>query len=523
MIQYSVKTNKEIYHGNLSLDHLHLNLDLNDEMIEKASLIVPVDICDNEKIFMNGFQTWTECKEYSKNDKIRGLHKVPKFLVDQYSFDRYGDYHFVDYPYKKGIIHGFTYCYFRNGDQIRFFGSLNERTGYTMFQYNSNTSTLLIEKDCAGILVKDEYDVFDLVYLEGSEKEVFDQYFDLLQIKPRTNKKLYGYSSWYNRYQDINEECCLKDLEHCTTIFQQGDLFQIDDGWEPFIGDWLQEDTKKFPHGMKYMVDQIHEKGLKAGLWLAPFVAEEKSELFNNHPDWFLKVDGQPWKNGCNWSGFYSLDIQNPEVIDYITKVFDRVIHEWGFDLVKLDFLYGGAPYGTKEITRAGLMFQGIDLLRELCEEKMILGCGVPSCIGWGVFDYCRISCDVSLDWNDVWYMRMFHRERTSTKYAIQNIVSRHQWNQRAYGSDPDVFFLRSENIKLSTKQKEDLALLDAVCGNVFLTSDDPGNYTQEMIDQYKYYRNISENSELFSVYQDNHKVYLLYRMNNEIRKEVLF
>ena len=54
--------------------------------------------------------------------------------------------------------------------------------------------------------------------------------------------------------------------------------------------------------------------------------------------------------------------------------------------------------------------------------------------------DYCRVSCDVGLDWDDVWYMRLFHRERVSTKQAINNTVFRRQLNGRAYGSDPDVF-----------------------------------------------------------------------------------
>ena len=35
-----------------------------------------------------------------------------------------------------------------------------------------------------------------------------------------------------------------------------------------------------------------------------------------------------------------------------------------------------------------------------------------------GLVDYCRVSCDVGLDWDDVWYMRLLHRERVSTKQA---------------------------------------------------------------------------------------------------------
>ena len=136
-------------------------------------------------------------------------------------------------------------------------------------------------------------------------------------------------------------------------------------------------------------------------------------------------------------------------------------------------------------------MYRAMRFLRELCGEKAILGCGVPVMPAFGLVEYCRISCDVSLDWNDVPYMRLIHRERTSTRNAIHNIISRRQLNRRAYLSDPDVFFLRSENTKLTTEQKDDLVTLDALFGDVFLTSDDPGNYTEEMKQKYREFRKL--------------------------------
>ncbi len=92
-------------------------------------------------------------------------------------------------------------------------------------------------------------------------------------------------------------------------------------------------------------------------------------------------------------------------------------------------------------------------LLRSWCGDKLILGCGVPVMPAFGIVDYCRVGCDVGLDWDDVWYMRLFHRERVSTKQSIGNTIFRRQLNRRAYGSDPDVFFLREENCKLTAQQ----------------------------------------------------------------------
>lgn len=108
---------------------------------------------------------------------------------------------------------------------------------------------------------------------------MFDGWFQAMGIKPRTEKKLAGYSSWYNRYQDITEDTIREDLTGCRSLLCLGDLFQIDDGWEPKVGDWLETDAQKFPHGLKGMVEEIHAAGFQAGLWLAPFVCEKDSAL----------------------------------------------------------------------------------------------------------------------------------------------------------------------------------------------------------------------------------------------------
>ncbi|MBE6118699.1 MAG: alpha-galactosidase [Erysipelotrichaceae bacterium] len=456
-----------------------------------ASLDLPT--AEDEHIFMNGYQTWTYCPEYTKNDRIRGVHGLPKAAVDKFSLDRYGDYHFVKYPYKKGILHGFSYCWFRDKYRYLLIASLDETPGYTQFTYDASQGKLYLKRDCSGIACAGDFHAFDLVCLEGTEDEVFDEWFRLLGVKPIRNVPLRGYSSWYNRYENIDSEAIANDLAGCRKILSVNDLFQIDDGWEPAVGDWLKADTEKFPGGMKREVERIHEAGFQAGIWVAPFVAEEESETFRKHPDWFVRVNGQPWKLGCNWSGFYGLDIDHPEVRKYLEKVFRRIFDEWGFDLVKLDFLYGAAAFGTRKESRAARMIRAMKWLREMCGDHAIIGCGVPVMPAFGLVDYCRISCDVTLDWNDKLYMQIVHRERPSTKQAVGNIISRRQLNGRAYLSDPDVFFLREENCKLTEEEKTELAKLDALLGGAWLTSDDPGSYTPEMRRNYWLIRRYTE------------------------------
>lgn len=500
---------------------LHLSADLPAGTLKAVRAELPWKMEADERLFMNGYQTWTYSPELNRNGKLRGTDHIPGFLRKKYAFDRYGDYHFVPYGHHNGQSHGFSYCYFRKGGQFQLVASLDEKPGYTILRYDSRKALLTLERDCAGVEHPGgSVALFDLFFAEGGETEVFDGWFQAMGIKPRTEKKLAGYSSWYNRYQDITEDTIREDLTGCRSLLCPGDLFQIDDGWEPKVGDWLETDAQKFPHGLKGMVQEIHASGFQAGLWLAPFVCEKDSALFLQHPDWLLKVDGKPWCCGSNWSSFYALDIDNPAVLDYLRRVFDRVLNDWGFDLVKLDFLYGAAPFGNAHESRAARMRRAMELLRSWCGQKAILGCGVPVMPAFGLVDYCRVSCDVSLDWDDVWYMRLFHRERVSTKQAINNTVFRRQLNGRAYGSDPDVFFLREENCKLTAEQKRTLATVNALLGNVFLTSDMPSHYTDAQRDEYRRLRRLFEHAKQVEVETENGVITIRYSLD-EKRQEL--
>lgn len=460
---------------------LHLRPELPEGKILSAQAEVSLPCGAEERIFMNGFQSWSYCPEYTTTDKIRGLRHLPKPLVRYFGLERYGDVYFVDYPEKPGITHGVSYGYLRDESNYRLFASLDERPGYTLFFYDANRGKLTIRRDCAGIRCGGAYPLFDLFFAEGSEETVFDSWFEAMGIRPRTDTKIAGYTSWYNRYQKISEQTIRDDLAGCAKVLQPGDWFQIDDGWEPFVGDWLETDKKKFPHGLRPLTEEIHSRGLKAGLWLAPFIAQRGSKLMREHPDWLYRHEGKRWYCGSNWGGFYGLDLDNEDFRAYLREVFRQVFDEWGFDIVKLDFLYAIAPFGSSEETRAARMYRAMEFLRELCGDKLILGCGVPLFPAFGLVDYCRIGCDVGLDWNGSWLMQQTLRERPSTKQSIEDTVFRRQLSGRAWLNDPDVFILRDTNVKLTMEEKRILATVNALLGGVLFCSDDMSQYSPEI------------------------------------------
>ena len=468
-----------------------------------------------DMLYLNGYQSWTDSWERGVRGRMHSLDRVPKRLVERFSLDRYGDNRFVVYGRRRGQQHGFSYGYVRRGKEFTLFGSLAEESGFTVLRFDTNENNVTLEKDCRGHHFTGEYTVFDLVILKGGEDAVFDEYFRLLGVAPAKGKRLNGYSSWYNLYENISEESIAADLKGFAGAGKLPDVFQIDDGYENAVGDWLVPNAK-FPHGMKQAADSIRAAGMLPGIWLAPFAAEKKSILVKEHPDWLLRDEnGVAQPGGCNWSGFYGLDIYNAEVRAYLKQVFDTVIRDWGYGLVKLDFLYAACLIPRRDKTRAQVMYDGMRLLRELCGDALILGCGVPLAPAFGQVDYCRIGCDMTLNWLGEPYMRPLHREVPSTRNTLLNTVYRRHLDGRAWRNDPDVFLLRDDNMKLSPEQRKMLATVNALFGGVLFTSDNVGAYDAEKRAVYEQIERLdrgsvvavkSKPSRLTVVYRDGKK-----------------
>ena len=439
------------------------------------------DFNQDDLIYVNGYQSWTDSKEFFADEKMKTLSKFSKPLLPHYQFDKYGDYNFKSYSNHKGDFHGYTYGYIRSGNDYQLIGSLSEKQGYTILNTRVTKNEIVIEKECKGLVINSKYHAFNLFFTSGDEKFVFDSYFEKMMIDKPKSKPMTGWTSWYNYYQNINESIILKNIHSLKNANKNINIFQIDDGYQTFVGDWLDIDLNKFPNGMKYISDKIHQEGYKSGLWLAPFVCETNSKLFKEHQDWILKdKEGKLVLAGSNWSRFYALNLELEEVKNYIRYCFDEVLNDWSFDLVKLDFLYAACIIPTQTKTRGQLMCEAMEFLRDCVKDKLILGCGVPLGPSFGLVDYCRIGCDVGLDWNDKFYMQYLHRERVSTLNAIQNSISRRHLNNRAFLNDPDVFFLRDENIQLNRTQKETLAFVNKHFGSLIFTSDDISLYKNQ-------------------------------------------
>lgn len=446
---------------------------------ESATLHIPYKFQASDRIFANGFQSWTGNREMTVGEKTSNVAAiVPKVLRTS------GDYLFTKNRSKKSEIFGWLYGYIRAVDNsMTLYASENEDNGYTQIIFDVAHNEILLKKDLLGKTQNEKdglKEMFDIFIGKGEEDTIFGNYFAEMHLPTTAKMPKTGWTSWYQYYTGISEQICLDNL----AAFQQEkialDYFQLDDGWQKSVGDWLTI-NEKFPNGIVGLADKIHTAGYQSGLWLAPFICEQKSFIYKEHKDWILHdKKGKLVKAGYNpgWSGnFYALDFYNPEVQRYLTKVFSTVLQDWKVDFVKLDFLYAVAQIPQHGKSRGEVMTEAMLFLRKICGEKKILGCGVPLSATLGTVDFCRIGPDVGLNWEMKLAKTVGVRELVSTKWATFNTIYRHNVHTQLFLNDPDVFNLRGNDNKLTITQKQSVYLLNQVLGGILFTSDHIGHY----------------------------------------------
>ncbi len=302
----------------------------------------------------------------------------------------------------------------------------------------------------------------------GPQERVFEAYADALGERlgrrgERPAPRLW--SSWYGFYRDVSEAGLREVLAGLAGL--PFDAFQIDDGWQRAIGDWEANDA--FPSGMAAMADAIRAAGFTPGLWLAPFIATPGSRLARDHPDWLLHdAEGRAVPAGDNWGGtFYALDTTHPEVAAWLETTFRRV-RAWGYELLKLDFLYAAALPGVRHrgIAREDAYRDALAKVRAICgEATYLLACGAPILPSLGLVDGLRVGPDTAPYWDNEDRRRYLHDPTgPAARNAVATSVER-LWLRGLVDVDPDVAFFRRRYDLLSPEQRRLLQDLGSVAG----------------------------------------------------------
>ena len=145
-------------------------------------------------------------------------------------------------------------------------------------------------------------------------------------------------NTWEAMYFEHNPEMLYKLVDRAASLGIE--RFVLDDGWfigrnheRAGLGDWFV-DKSKYPQGLTPLIDRVTRAGMEFGLWFEPEMVNPDSELFRNHPEWMLQLDGYTQPLGRYQ---YVLNLAHPEAYAYIKKCLVNLLNEYAIGYIKWD------------------------------------------------------------------------------------------------------------------------------------------------------------------------------------------
>ena len=158
-------------------------------------------------------------------------------------------------------------------------------------------------------------------------------------------------NTWGSLNFYVNEENVIRTAEQAAKIGSE--LFVIDDGWQSALGDWFP-DCKKFPNGLRPVIERVKQLGMDFGLWIEPESFELKSELYQAHPEWAMHYPNcKPetrYRDDVDRTSAM-LNLANRDVAEYLYHAIHKLVKETGIRYLKLDMnCFFSSPGGSERI-----------------------------------------------------------------------------------------------------------------------------------------------------------------------------
>lgn len=145
-------------------------------------------------------------------------------------------------------------------------------------------------------------------------------------------------NNWEATFMNFTEDKILKFAETARKLGVE--MMVLDDGWfghrdddTSSLGDWYP-DPKKLPQGIRGLAEKIENMGMKFGLWIEPEMVNKDSRLYEEHPDWVIRV---PYREACHGRNQFVLDFSKEEVVDYIGDRISRILQDAPVSYIKWD------------------------------------------------------------------------------------------------------------------------------------------------------------------------------------------
>ena len=344
-------------------------------------------------------------------------------------------------------------------------------------QFYKRPGQIQVVCDAEGLALApgESWEMEELTFLSGPDREVM-----LAEVAKGLNRNHpplkfpappSGWCSWYCFGPSVTAPQVLENLDFIAKNVPGLKYIQIDDGYQPFMGDWL-DTGQSFGGDVRDILKKIRERGFEPAIWVAPFIAEADSKVFKEHPDWFMKgEDGKPLSSEKvtfrGWRRFpwYALDGTNPEVQAHLERVFRTMRQDWGVTYFKLDANTWGAMHAGKlhdaKATRVEAYRRGMASVIKGAGDGFILGCNHPIWASVGLIHGSRSSNDIKRQWPRV------------SSLARQNLMRNWQ-NGRLWWNDPDAVVLTpNRGFDLTEDEYRFHATWIYASGGMILSGDD--------------------------------------------------
>ena len=461
--------------------------------------------------FKHGWQSWSVCKVLfgNKKDNKGAPIKIGRRVLDNQDYTIRGRFYseyctvVTDLESRNSLVMGFI--------------TFRDQFTRIILDYKSkNKIKLLTAFGCMdGVnLLDSSIDTSEELFISFQEKNL--AYYGLINyakvVKSYITEKRItdvpiGWCSWYLYYTKITEDEMISNLE----IFKKNkedlpiNFIQLDDGYQKAIGDY-NIINEKFPNGLYWLFDKIKTAGYNAGIWTGPFFAVEKSELFENHPDWFItritSKKNKLLKATYNWGAWlHGLDLTNQEVLDYLKDFFRRLTFAFEseavapvIDFFKIDFLHAAVPFDGKfrdhTYTRAQMCYNGVKAIRDgIKDESFLLGCGAPLGPCVGLVDAMRIGTDTAPHWKIPIIDGIGEKygfAAPSLKRGMLPALQRSFMHKYFWINDPDCLMIRREDTKLNYEEIKLQITVFGLSGGQVLISDNMAKLSEEEISDAK-------------------------------------
>ena len=175
---------------------------------------------------------------------------------------------------------------------------------------------------------------------------------EILPRWTRTERPIHT-NSWEALYFDHDIEKLKALIDAAKDL--GAERFVLDDGWFPArrsdnagLGDWWVDKTV-YPDGLHPIVDHTRAAGMQFGLWFEPEMVNPDSQLYREHPEWVLQLHPHTTPLARNQ---LVLNLDNPQVIDYLFEHMAALIDEYKIDYIKWDFNRDLVLAGNSEQSR---------------------------------------------------------------------------------------------------------------------------------------------------------------------------